>query len=156
MKLRGPLNPNERVLHSTRAHGILALRSVAILLLAVVLWSFSSTLAGGGHWLQWPALALALWLAFVALRGLVRWSLTGYQITGDRLVVRRGLSTSRDVSIPLTDIEGVSVGRKYVVGVADAADLVVYLPGQQLRLQAVPLPERFSFEIRTAQAAKFA
>ncbi|WP_421083514.1 PH domain-containing protein [Rothia nasimurium] len=155
MKLRGPLAPHERVLQSTRAHGVLALRSVLILLFAVVAWSFSSTLGGAGHWLEWPALALAIWLALVAVRGLLRWWLTVYQLTGERLVVRRGLAVARDIIIPLTEIEGVSVGRKYLVGVAHAADLVVHAHGHQVRLQAVPLPEKFSFEMRTAQAEKF-
>lgn len=151
MKLRGSLNPGEYTLTATRAHGIVLARPLACALVAMAAWSFSSALGGAWGWLSYGALAVALVLLLCAVRGFLPWAFTCYFVTSDRLVIRRGLFSRRDISIPLYEIEGVNVGPKALLGIVAAAPLTVHGRGYRHVLQAVPDPERFSARIRTAQ-----
>lgn len=156
MKLKGPLKPGEHTLVATRAHGVLLLRPLGYLLGAMAAWSFASALGVGLPWVRYPALILAVWLAWVGVRGIVSWVTTSYLVTTDRLLIQRGLGAGGlDVEVPLSEIEGVRVGRKHLVGAVDAASLVVVARGGQQTLSAVPEPERFSTEIRQAQNLHF-
>ncbi|MFW0170487.1 PH domain-containing protein [Rothia sp. P4278] len=151
MKLRGPLNPDEYTLTATRAHGIVLVRPLCYVLVAMALWSFSSALGSAQAWISYPALMVSLVLAVLAVRHLAAWILTSYLLTSDRLVIRRGLSAKKDICVPLYEIERVSVGYKALMGVVAAAPLTVYGRGISHVLRAVPDPERFSARIRTAQ-----
>lgn len=156
MKLRGTLQPDEYTLTATRSHGIVLMRPICHLLLAMVAWSFSSALGPTQPWVSYPALLLAVALLVLAARSIFPWVLTSYLITSDRLVIRKGLSSRHDVSVPLREIEGVSVGHKALMGVIGAAPLIVYGRGCHHVLRAVPDPERFSARIRSAQKAYLA
>lgn len=155
MKLRGPLNPDEYTLTATRAHSVLLTRPVCCLIVAMIVWSFASALGQSQVWVSYPALMLAVALAVLAVREIIPWLFTSYLITSDRLVIRKGLSAQRDVSVPLSEIEGVSLGHKALMGVVSAAPLTVYGRGYRYVLPAVPDPERFSARIRTAQSERF-
>lgn len=155
MKLRGDLYPAEHTLAATRAHGVLLVRPLAYFFLAMTAWSFASALGvgvGAPVW-RYLALALALWLVWLGMRGVVHWANTSYLLTNGRLVIRRGWGPGQDVSVPLTEIEGVSVGRRHLMGLANAAALTVHARGVQHVLWTVPDPERFSREIQEAQRA---
>lgn len=151
MKLRGPLNPGEYTLTATRAHGVILAGPLCYVLAAMATWSFSSALGATHAWVSYPALVVAVVLAVLGVRGLIPWVLTSYLLTSQRLVIRRGLSAQKDISVPLYEIERVSVGHKALMGVVTAAPLTVYGRGTSHVLRAVPDPERFSARIRTAQ-----
>lgn len=151
MKLRGPLNPDEYTLTATRAHGVVLVRPLCYVMVAMAMWSFSSALGSAQAWISYPALIVAVVLAVLAVKHLAPWILTSYLLTNDRLIIRRGLSAQKDISVPLYQIERVSVGHKALMGVVAAAPLTVYGRGINHVLRAVPDPERFSARIRTAQ-----
>lgn len=151
MKLRGPLRLGEYTLTVTRAHGIELVRPTLYLLAAMVSWSFSSALGAGQEWVSYPALGLAVILLVLAVRDVASWALTGYLLTNERLVIRRGVSMRNDLSVPLNQLEGVRVGPKVLMGVVAAAPLTIYGRASQHVLPAVPDPERFSALIRSAQ-----
>lgn len=151
MKLRGPLGPGEYTLAATRAHGVRLVRPAVRLLGAMAVWSFASGLGAGVPWLSYPCLALALYLVWSGGSGVARWFLTSYLLTTERVVVRQGLMGGQDVSVPLAEIGGVQVGRKDLVGVVNSAPLTLAVRSGELRLEAVPEPERFSVSIYRAQ-----
>ncbi|HJD50346.1 MAG TPA: PH domain-containing protein [Candidatus Rothia avistercoris] len=153
MKLRGDLYPAEYTLAATRAHGVLLVRPLTYFLVAMTAWSFASALGAGAPVWRYLALALALWLVWLGVRGVARWVNTSYLLTNGRVVIRRGWGPGQDVSVPLAEIEGVSVGRRHLMGVTNAAALTVHARGVQHVLRAVPDPERFSREIQEAQRA---
>lgn len=153
MKLRGDLYPTEHTLAATRAHGVLLVRPLLYFFLAMTAWSFASALGVGAPGWRYLALAFALGLAWLGLRGVLRWVATSYLLTTHRLVIRRGLGSGKDVSVPLNQIEGVSVGHRHLVGLANAAALTVHARGVQHVLRAVPDPERLSGKIQEAQRA---
>lgn len=151
MKIRGELLPSEHAVAATRSHGVLLLRPHAWALGAMVAWSFSSALGTDSRWIRYLALALALGLLYRAVKSGLRWWLTSYVLTSHRLLVRSGMKSSTDVSIPLELIEGANLKRLTLMGVVDAAPIVVRARGQQYILEAVPDAARFSHEIRQAQ-----
>lgn len=153
MKLRGDLYPAEHTLAATRAHGVLLVRPLTYFFLAMTAWSFASALGVGAPVWRYLALALALWLVWLGVRGVARWVNTSYLLTNGRLVIRWGWGPGQDVSVPLAEIEGVSVGNRHLVGLTNAAALTVHARGVQHVLRAVPDPERFSREIQEAQRA---
>lgn len=151
MKIRGELLPGEYALAATRSHGVLLLRPLLWALGAMLAWSFSSAVGAGTRWLSYLALALALGLVYRAVKSGLRWWLTSYILTSHRLIVRSRLKSSTDAAIPLGLIEGASLKRLTLMGVVDAAPIVVRARGQQYVLEAVPDAARFSHEIRQAQ-----
>lgn len=151
MKIRGTLLPGEHAITATRAHGVLLARPLLYAFGAMAAWSFASALGSGIPWLRYPALVLALYLLWLALRGLVRWWLTSYIVTSHRLILRRGLNPAGDLSIPYQLIEGATVKRMALMGAVDAAQITVRSRGGEHLLAAVPEAARFSHEIRQAQ-----
>lgn len=151
MKIRGELLPGEYTVAATRSHGVLLLRPFGWALGLMVAWSFSSALGTDSRWISYLALALALGLLYRAVKSGLRWWLTSYVLTSHRLLVRTGMKSSTDVSIPLELIEGANLKRLTLMGIVDAAPIVVRVRGQQYILKAVPDAARFSHEIRQAQ-----
>lgn len=149
MKVRGPLNDQEYALASTRAHGVRLLPALICLWGAMAAWSFAS--AVGSSWVSLPASLLALLFLGRAVLEVWRWCLTSYIVTSQRLIIRRGLSSSQDISLPLEAIEGVSLGRRRFLGALPAAHLTVHSRGLAHLLRDVPDPQRFSYQLRQAQ-----
>ncbi|MDY6051576.1 MAG: PH domain-containing protein [Rothia sp. (in: high G+C Gram-positive bacteria)] len=153
MKLRGQLYPAEHTLAATRAHGVLLVRPLSYFFAAMTAWSFASAIGTGAPAWYYLGLGLAVWLVWLGARGLLRWATTSYLLTNQRLVIRRGLLSGKDVSVPLLEIEGVSVGNRHLMGLTDAAALTVHARGGLYVLRSVPYADRFSQEIRSAQQA---
>lgn len=151
VKVRGPLEPGEYALVATRAHGVQLLPALVWVFLALVGWNFSSALWGLRPWLAYLALAVALFCLYRGLGRAVGWLSTSYLLTSHRLVVRQGLTGRADVRIPLDTLEGVSLGRRPLMGLAKAGNLHLHSRGLEHLLRAVPDPERFSYEMQQAQ-----
>ncbi|MDY3048540.1 MAG: PH domain-containing protein [Rothia sp. (in: high G+C Gram-positive bacteria)] len=155
MNLRGPLLDGEYLILATRAHRARLLGPLALLLGAVIFWSFSSSVIPSLPFLGYLALGLALYLLYRALKGALAWWLTVYQISNYRLLIRQGWRSQSDLSFPLSQIEGVEVGQRLWMGLADAAALQVQARGQAETLEALPDPDRWSLRIKEAQLAYF-
>lgn len=151
MKLRGTLEPGEHTLASTRAHGVQLLPTFIWGFCSVVAWSFSSALWSQLPWVAYVALALALWCLYRAARAGFRWVGTCYILTSHRLVIRRGFNTGADVSVPWRTVEGMTLGRRALMGTVRAGHLTVHARGVQHVLRDVPDPEKFSHAAQRVQ-----
>ncbi|MGQ1837297.1 hypothetical protein ACT4S2_02450 [Kocuria turfanensis] len=165
MPARPALQPGERVLVATRAHGARLLRPFLVLLLVV----FALSLAQRALELRWrpvaepwitvhAALDLVLLVAAAAgllhwcLRPLLRWWRTRYVLTTRHLVLVRPGGPRRDVALPLEQLlravverpRGPSLGRRDGRVVAD------FGPLGGLRLEHAPEADRLAELIRRA------
>lgn len=136
---------------ATRSHGVQLLPALMWGFVAVVAWSFSSALWVVTPWIAWCGLALAFLCLYRTLRSLLGWVTTGFVLTTHRLVVRRGLMAQTDISIPLRTVEGMTVGRRSLMGLVAAGHVHVHSRGLEHVLRGVPDPERFS---RSAQQSQ--
>lgn len=165
MPARPVLQPGERVLVATRAHGVRLLRPFLVLLLTV----FALSLAQRALELRWRPVAepwttvhagldLALlvaagWMVLRScLRPLLRWWRTRYVLTTRHLVLLRPGGGRRDVALPLEQLHrvgverarGPSLGRRDGRVVADFG----HLGG--LRLEHAPEAHRLAELVRRA------
>lgn len=165
MPARPVLQPGERVLVSTRAHGSRLLRPFLVLLLSV----FALSLAQRALQLHWrPAaepwttlhagldLVLLVAAAWVVLRRcllpLLRWWRTRYVLTDRRLVLLRPGRGRRTVALPLGHLWRVDVecGRGPRLGRRDGRLVADFGPLGGLRLEHAPEARRFAELIRCA------
>jgi uncharacterized membrane protein YdbT with pleckstrin-like domain len=83
-------------------------------------------------------------LLIAAIRPLLRWKTTTYELTSGRLRVREGIVARRGRDIPLTRISDVSFTRSLLDRLVGAGRLVVESPGEhgQIVLTDIPQVER--------------
>lgn len=154
MKFVAPLGPGEQVITCNRAHPAKLVRPGAVLLLGIFLSSLVQVLAQGraGWSLVAPVLLLAaLWYA---LDRLVRWLLTGYALTTQRVVVFRGLRRKKPVSLPLERLSGVHGPGRSLWG-SSWGTVTVGLGGRALELTYQQRPREFVALCQQTAARRF-
>jgi hypothetical protein len=102
------------------------LRLVTLYFAVMIAWSVASTLADGGgltHALVSALLSVPMWLAAVALFGLIGWLMartTVYTVTNRRVVLRIGVALPLNVNLPFSAIEAVDL-KTYGDGTGDVS-----------------------------------
>jgi hypothetical protein len=171
MPARPALQPGERVLVSTRAHGARLTRPFLVLLLTVFALSFAqralelrwrpvaepwTTVHAG---VELTLLVAAGWVVLRScLRPLVRWWRTRYVLTTRHLVLLRPGGARRTVSLPLQQLRRVSVERRRgpALGRHDGRVVADFGPFGGLRLEHAPEAQRLAGLIRRAAEDEWA
>lgn len=96
--------------------------------------------------------APALWLV-LAGRAVLRWWFTGYVLTSERIIVRRGMVARSGTEIPLENIVNVLFSQRVHERLLGYGDVLVESAGSQgqSRLVDVPDPQGFQSEIYRAR-----
>ena len=96
--------------------------------------------------------APALWL-LLAARAVLRWWFTGYVLTTERIIVRRGMVARSGTEIPLENIVNVLFSQRVLERLLGYGDVLVESAGSQgqSRLVDVPDPQAFQSEIYRAR-----
>ncbi|MFI7483727.1 PH domain-containing protein [Kocuria sp. M1R5S2] len=162
---RPALQPGERVIVSTRAHGARLVRPFLVLLLTVFVLSLGQRVLelrwrpAAEPWLTVHAgldLALLVVAGWVVLRRcllpLLRWWRTRYVLTTRHLVLLRPGGGRRTVALPLNHLWRVDVdrGRGPSLGRRDGRVVADFGPLGGLRLENAPEARRFAELIRRA------
>lgn len=154
MKLRGTLLQGESVRVATRLHWRCLLIPAFYALLNIFFVSFASAIAGVSTIWSFLGYLLAGASLYQTIKSLKRYFLTQYFITTHRLVIQRGLSAKRSISINFESITGCEVQRTWL-GYTKIGKLTVYVQhGTQKGLcvlQNVPRAQAFSEELKRAQ-----
>lgn len=171
MPARPALQPGERVLVSTRAHGARLTRPFLVLLLTVFALSFAQRALElrwrpvAEPWLTVHAgveltlLVAAGWVVLRScLRPLLRWWRTRYVLTTRHLVLLRPGGARRTVSLPLHQLRRVSVERRRspALGRRDGRVVADFGPLGGLRLESAPEAQRLAGLIRRAAEDEWA
>lgn len=146
------LTEDERVLHQFPPHWRVLLLPIAGTAVAaaahVAIWTLFD---GGVAWILTAATA-ALWLAG-ALPPAVRWYVTRYILTNERIVVRSGLVSRSSIEIPLENINHVRFSQGVVERLLGYGDVLIESASEQgqSRLHDIPDPEAFQSEVYRAR-----
>ncbi|MFI7581337.1 hypothetical protein [Kocuria kalidii] len=165
MPARPALQPGERVLVSTRAHGARLTRPFLVLLLTVFVLS-SAQRALELRWrpvaepwttvhagVEITLLLVAGWVVLRrCLRPLLRWWRTRYVLTTHHLVLLRPGGAGRTVTLPLHQLRrvGVERGRSPALGRRDGRVVADFGSLGGLRLEHAPEAQRLAQLIRRA------
>lgn len=139
MKFRAELFDGEHVLAATRAHPRALLPAFSLLLLAVMLASFASTVYPSARVLGVIVLIAAVVALIKVARALLRYGSKQFFLTNYRVVVLGG---AEPVSIGLTQIRSMSVQRK--VAAAKYGDVLVRSQSGDYLLKGLGHPQKFS------------
>lgn len=146
------LGQDEEVLAEFRPHWRVLLPALG--------WAMLLTAAGGLALAAleepWRLVAVgaapALWL-LIAGRRLLRWWVTSYVLTSERIIVRRGMVARSGTEIPLENIVNVLFSQRVTERMLGYGDVIVESAGSQgqSRLADVPDPQGFQSEIYRAR-----
>jgi uncharacterized membrane protein YdbT with pleckstrin-like domain len=105
------------------------------------------------HWrVLLPVVAFGLWLLLSARR-LFNWWFTGYVLTTERIIVRRGWIARTGTEIPLESINNVLFSQRVIERLLGYGDILIESAGQQgqSRVADIPNPEAFQAEVYAAR-----
>lgn len=146
------LTEDEEILRAFRPHWRVLL---PVVVWAVVLGGLAAavvTMLAQQYTVIAAGAAFGLWLLLSARR-LFNWWFTGYILTTERIIVRRGWIARSGTEIPLESINNVLFSQRVIERLLGYGDILIESAGQQgqSRIEDIPRPEAFQAEVYAAR-----
>jgi uncharacterized membrane protein YdbT with pleckstrin-like domain len=140
------LTEGEEIIREFRPHWRMLVVPIAWGLLGIALIVLTWRLAPTHATVDWIVTGLVVIGVFkLSVYPLISWFFTGYVLTSERLVWRRGVLARKGIEIPLENINDVQFSQTILERVLRSGDLLIESAGErgQSRFGDIPNPEAF-------------